>query len=280
MGASSGNKRQGFTLIELSIVLIIIGLIVGGILTGRELIRAAEIRKTISQLEKFETAVNTFKGKYNCLPGDCFFASDFGFDAATNGNGSGIIGQCATSTACSVGAAGGITIYHEYIDFWYHLSAANLLANAVLPYDPAILPQNYRAGIHTPPSAITAARVFSQAGNAFPSGWVVKADIRYRWLLDPTYEIRPAHHFLLATHAMPLSAQNNIGYYASADIYAIDAKLDDGLPNTGRVRAWSLTLVSDVWPYALANGCAVNGTPVRYSLTTTGNCGALFKASF
>lgn len=62
--------RSGFTLVELSIVLVIIGLVAGGVLVGRDLIAAATIRSTISQIEKYKTAVNTFRGKYGYLPGD------------------------------------------------------------------------------------------------------------------------------------------------------------------------------------------------------------------
>ena len=61
----------GFTLIALSLVLVIIGLLVGGILVGRELIRAAELCADISAVDKFDAAVNAFRLKYNCLPGDC-----------------------------------------------------------------------------------------------------------------------------------------------------------------------------------------------------------------
>jgi prepilin-type N-terminal cleavage/methylation domain-containing protein len=75
------GRMQGFTLIELSIVLVIIGLIVGGVLVGQDLIRAAEVRATISQIEKYNTAANTFLGKYGYLPGDIKDpdASNFGF---------------------------------------------------------------------------------------------------------------------------------------------------------------------------------------------------------
>src|ERR1700685_2119592 len=62
--------RGGFTLIEMSIVLVVIGLVVGGVLVGQDLIRAAYVRAQISQIEKFNTAVNTFYGKYQALPGD------------------------------------------------------------------------------------------------------------------------------------------------------------------------------------------------------------------
>lgn len=78
------HTRTGFTLIELSIVLVIIGLLVGGVLVGRDLIRAAEIRSTIGDLEKLKTAINTFRVKYNCLPGDCPNATSF-FGVDSNG---------------------------------------------------------------------------------------------------------------------------------------------------------------------------------------------------
>ena len=58
------KKRSGFTLIELAIVLVVIGLITGGILVGQDLIQAGQLRSVISQVEKYETAANSFKLKY------------------------------------------------------------------------------------------------------------------------------------------------------------------------------------------------------------------------
>jgi len=78
-------RNQGFTLIELSIVLIIIGLLSGAILVGRDLIMVSEARAIMSQMEKFETAVNTFRAKFDCLPGDCPNANALGL--GLNGNG-------------------------------------------------------------------------------------------------------------------------------------------------------------------------------------------------
>ncbi len=90
------TKNIGFTLIELSIVIVIIGLIIGGVLFGRDLIKAAEIRSQIQQIEQIETEINTFKLKYNCLPGDCatatdFFGTSFEGNIIYNGNGNGAI---------------------------------------------------------------------------------------------------------------------------------------------------------------------------------------------
>src|SRR5271170_5107299 len=90
-------ESGGFTLVELSIVLVIVGLITGGVLVGQDLISAAATRAQISQIEKYQTAVNTFRGKYGYLPGDipAPYATQFGFVAKGanlgQGDGSGII---------------------------------------------------------------------------------------------------------------------------------------------------------------------------------------------
>ena len=99
------RTEAGFTLIELSIVLVIIGLIVGGVLVGQDLIRAAEIRATITQVEKFNTAVNTFRDKYGAIPGDMNngVAQTFGFTSrsglAGQGDGNGLLDGEAGETA-------------------------------------------------------------------------------------------------------------------------------------------------------------------------------------
>src|ERR1017187_10122680 len=85
------HMKAGFTLVELSIVLVIIGLIIGGVLVGRDLISAAEVRAQISQIEKYQTAVNTFRDKYGYLPGDIPepTASQYGFAARATDQGEG-----------------------------------------------------------------------------------------------------------------------------------------------------------------------------------------------
>jgi prepilin-type N-terminal cleavage/methylation domain-containing protein len=75
--AARRGRAAGFTLIELSIVLVIIGLIVGGILTGQELIKSATVRSEVSELENIETAIYAFRDKYGGLPGDLSNATAF-----------------------------------------------------------------------------------------------------------------------------------------------------------------------------------------------------------
>lgn len=87
--------RQGFTLIELSIVLIIIGLIVGGVLVTVDMIHAVKLQKQISQIQEYKAAMQTFEAKYSCVAGDCSDAVDFGLGTLAdrhNGNGNGEIG--------------------------------------------------------------------------------------------------------------------------------------------------------------------------------------------
>jgi hypothetical protein len=88
-------KKSGFTLIEISIMLIVIGLLIGGILYGSAMIRSAEIRKVISEREAFMVANKTFQLKYQGIPGDFAFAADYWPDAL-DGNGNEIIDASET----------------------------------------------------------------------------------------------------------------------------------------------------------------------------------------
>lgn len=67
---STMDEEAGFTLVELAVVMIIIGLLIGGVLKGQELIANAQIKATVAQIKSIETAVATFRDKYNGLPGD------------------------------------------------------------------------------------------------------------------------------------------------------------------------------------------------------------------
>ena len=87
------RNQQGFTLIEIAIVLVIIGLLLGGILKGQELITSARVRSLISQQDGIKAAFYGFQDRYRALPGDYASASTnilmttTGANADGNGNG-------------------------------------------------------------------------------------------------------------------------------------------------------------------------------------------------
>ncbi len=87
------RKQSGFTLIEIAIVLVIIGLLLGGVLKGQELITSARVRNLISQQDGVKAAYFGFLDRFRALPGDYSQASAniANVAAGANGNGNGQI---------------------------------------------------------------------------------------------------------------------------------------------------------------------------------------------
>jgi prepilin-type N-terminal cleavage/methylation domain-containing protein len=128
---------MGFTLIEMSIVLVIIGLLVGGILVGEDLIFATQMRKVITESEKIKTGTAAFKLKYNCLPGDCNNATQYGFVGDGNGN---------DAIEYSSPSSGYNNTSYEGLYFFSELAQANLIGATVIPVTgfPSLYPSNLR----------------------------------------------------------------------------------------------------------------------------------------
>lgn len=76
----------GFTLVELSIVIVLIGLIVAGVVGGQQLVQQAKLRGLISDINKYEVAINSFRLEYDAYPGDFNRASAYGFGDSGNGD--------------------------------------------------------------------------------------------------------------------------------------------------------------------------------------------------
>ena len=131
------RKQTGFTLIEIAIVLVIIGLLLGGVLKGQELITSARVRNLISQQDGVKAAYFGFLDRFRALPGDYSLASTNIANVAVGANGNGN-GQIRS-------VVGGDTI-DEYIAVWDHLSKAGFINGsftyAATPETPASAPTN------------------------------------------------------------------------------------------------------------------------------------------
>jgi len=83
------KQNKGFTLVEIAIVLVIIGLLLGGILKGQELINNARVRAISDRSNSLKAAWYAFIDRYQALPGDFVQAVRYVPNAAANGNGDG-----------------------------------------------------------------------------------------------------------------------------------------------------------------------------------------------
>jgi len=123
-------RSKGFTILEIAIVLVVLGLIVGGIVMGQELVASAKARSLINQQQELRVAFYNFQDRYQFPPGD-YNNAIAAIGATRNGDGDGRI----------KGSREGGT---ENILAWEHLSRAGLIENRftyseVPPYDHAIV---------------------------------------------------------------------------------------------------------------------------------------------
>ncbi|HSN20312.1 MAG TPA: prepilin-type N-terminal cleavage/methylation domain-containing protein [Usitatibacter sp.] len=154
------SQQSGFTLVEIAIVLVIIGLLLGGILKGQELINSAKVKNLANDFRVIPTYIYAYQDKFKALPGDdANVVAHIGSacDGATNckpGNGNGVIDG-------NWNAAGGAT---EASQFWSHVRLANLAAGPTVVSDAAYDPTNAVGGRLGITSATTAQTVAGISG--------------------------------------------------------------------------------------------------------------------
>jgi prepilin-type N-terminal cleavage/methylation domain-containing protein len=269
--SSRNQKQAGFTLVELAIVLVIIGLIVGGVLVGQDLIKSAEIRATISQMEKYNAGATTFRDKFGGMPGDLVAAKATQFALAVPNlrtgldgvaDGDGVIENGTGATAADFG--------NETRAFWSDLAEADLIQDNITP-----------VAAYAPDARATSALLFG--ANEIPTVKFSDSTIVHVFALNGRTQ------FILTgvAAATPVAAS---GALTLADgvtpqqAFSIDDKLDDGLGRSGTVQA--------VTNLAGAISGNVGNTATDCIMTTTNayntaepnaqgvNCRLMMRASF
>jgi prepilin-type N-terminal cleavage/methylation domain-containing protein len=134
------QAQRGFTLVELSIVLVIIGLIIGGVLTGQQIIQNARVTNALDTIQAYEAQFQTYVQNYGALPGDDpnAIARFPGSSITNNGDGDGILKGTFDSGSAT----------DETRLLWSDLRAAGLVKNQLSGSSNAIQPPNPFNGIY------------------------------------------------------------------------------------------------------------------------------------
>ena len=234
------KKNQGFTLVELSIVIVIIGLIVAGVTAGQNLIISSKIQSQISQLNKYNVAVNTFNLEYGAIPGDFANANQY-WTGATVGDGNGRMTHHGDEAS---------TVSNENIKFFEHLSLAKLVEGTY-------------SNVWSIDSGYPRLKIDSAKGMvaANSSGGSGTPNQRQLSLTDALIKYKVALELNVSRPGLGGAAYNDsIGISSPKMFYVIDNKFDDGIARSGLFkshRAFSSTegncLDSDSGDYILTN---------------------------
>ncbi len=189
------NPQAGFSLIELAIVLIITGLLMGGVLKGKDLIESARLKRVMSQLNELRMATSAFLDKYDALPGDFNKASLQIKADLRDGNGNGVVEGAGLATGS------------EALAFWSHLANAGFIGSPGLEGE-----QNVGDfGKGAPESSLGGGFTVENNPHGLSGLWFVLGK-------------KNGDH-------------GDGGLLTPAQAMSIDKKMDNGYPNSGKVRA-------------------------------------------
>ncbi len=212
------KRTDAFTLVELSIVIVIIGLIVSGVTAGSTLARQAKLRSIITDINRYRTAVNTFKLQYNALPGDMANAVSFWGATTTGGNANGVIQWS-----------------NEAYLAWQHLALAKLIEGT---YTGVATATYADPGINVP------------RGTIADSAYNIRGDTQYNYSGSGSYPL-----IMFGKRHTGTWADTSV--VTTTEAYSIDIKNDDGNAGTGKIQGFEgdeyTPVATCATPYYTAN---------------------------
>ncbi len=260
--------RSGFTLVELSIVLAIIGVLAGGVVVGKSLFRASELRAVAGEYGRYKTAVNNFIDEYKAIPGDMINATSYwGDDAAYCADGTitdGVPGTCNGNGNMNMNVASGASATGEIFQFWKQLQLAGYIDGRYSGIAGASSSTHSVQGTNIPKSKLNGA-----AWNAAYTPNVTGSAALYAAYIGNYFEIGAATS----------NSYSNDPAFNPEEAASVDAKLDDGKPATGTV------LAREASGFGTSTSCATSASATDYSgiynLQTSGTvCSIVFINQF
>lgn len=230
--------KHGFSLLELSIVLVIIGLLAGGVMVGQDLVRQSEIRSILADHQKYLTAFNAFRNKYSALPGDMRNATAYwgvadataacsststGDQRTCNGDGDGLVEVCCATAS------------NEQFRFWQHMVNAGLVEGQYTGIGGTGGNNHALPGINVPSGKITS------------SGWTASNYGVYAGD-SGKFSLLYGNYFLFGVRDNNGAAHQPI--IRASEAFSIDQKIDDGLPAYGKVIAGNWATCSDATSFS------------------------------
>ena len=243
------NGSKGFTLVELSIVLVIIGLLLGSVLAGQSMIRSMELQSVISDVTKYKDMAVQFKKQYNAIPGDMVDAEQF-WGKSTACAGLSTTGTCNGDGNSLVQTAGSPNATNEIYQFWRQLVLAGKIVGSYSGTSGSGGGVDSVAGVNVPLAHITNGGWDTGSTTADGTSVITIPDTHYT--LDYGNFFRIGAKTSGSSYTAPL--------FKPDDAASIDTKIDDGLPGRGGVIAShpttcaTATSVTDYdKPYALSS---------------------------
>lgn len=140
------NKQGGFTLVEIAIVLVIVGLLLGGVLKGTELIENSKVKRAANEINGISAAYNSYIDRYSRIPGDdgpqaTIQARGAAWAGLVGGGNNGVLGGANLNQTFNPPAA------QESTAFWQHLKAAGFLKGDATLTGVNALPRNAFGGV-------------------------------------------------------------------------------------------------------------------------------------